>query len=127
MHKNTFFIQLGLIAIGVIALNYALCYAFPALWVYQNFFWASHIFFILLTVISFIGAKIAIQRSNINAFSQFIMFLVLNRLLLSIVLVLVYYKKMHPENKLFLVPFFFVYLAYTIYEVLFLSKIGRER
>lgn len=126
METSSFFSQLIRVSFMVTLLQYAIIYFFPKMADYNTLFWLSQLFFVLLSLISFRGAKHFVRLSNKNAFSQFIMMLILGRLFLSIAVIVGYFKLFHPDSKLFLVPFFMVYIFYTVFEVLFLSAIGRE-
>ena len=126
MEFRNFLIQLGIMAAVLSAIQSALCSNFSVLIPYQNLFWISQIFFILLSLISFIGGKYFVKKTNKNAFFQFMMLLIFARLALSATLVIGYFQITKPSDKIFLLPFFIAYLSYTIFEVAFLSKIGRE-
>jgi hypothetical protein len=126
MGFRSFLIQLGIIAVVLSAIQFALCSSLPELIPYQNLFWISQVFFIILSLISFIGGKHFVKKPNKNAFFQFMMLLIFARLVTSATLVIGYFQMTKPTDKLFLLPFFIAYLSYTIFEVAFLSKIGRE-
>jgi hypothetical protein len=126
MTTSSFLIRLAAIALSLTTIQFLLNGFIPQLAVYMPLFWISQLFFGVLSIMSFLGGRYYVGKTNKNAFSRFVMMLILGRLFLSIGVIIGYYKLMHPESKLFLVPFFMVYLLYTIYEVLFLSAIGRE-
>ncbi len=126
MELRSFLIQLTIIALVLSAIHFALCSSFPKLIPYQNLFWISQVFFIILSLGSFIGGKHFVKNPNKNAFFQFMMLLIFTRLASSATLVISYFQITKPTDKMFLLPFFIAYLSYTIFEVVFLSKIGRE-
>lgn len=126
MNFSSFLTRLAAIALSLITIQYLLNGFIPGLTEYLPLFWISQLFFGVLSVLSFLGGRHFARQTNKNAFSRFVMMLILGRLFLSIGVIIGYYKLVHPESKLFLVPFFMVYLFYTIFEVLFLSAIGRE-
>jgi hypothetical protein len=126
MEFRNFLIQLGIIVVVLSAIQFALCSCLPELTPYQDLFWISQVFFIILSLISFIGGKHFVKKPNKNAFFQFMMLLIFTRLVTSATLVIGYFQMTKPTDKLFLLPFFIAYLSYTIFEVAFLSKIGRE-
>jgi hypothetical protein len=126
MEFRNFFLQLAIISIGLCVCQFLLINYLPALSVYQDLFWISQVFFIALTIISFFGGKHFVQKTNKNAFFQFMMLLIFVRLFSSATLVIGYFQITKPDTKLFLLPFFLSYLSYTVFEVYILSKIGRE-
>ena len=126
MEKSSFVKQLALIACILTIIQLVLNNFSQELANHQSLFWISQIFFIFLCIISFIGGKYFVHKANKNWFSQFIVILIFVRLVSSIAIILGYFNIYQPKSKLFLLPFFFVYITYTIFEVYFLSKIGRE-
>lgn len=54
------------------------------------------------------------------------MMLVLFKLVCCVVIVLVYDRAFKPENKAYLIPFFVIYLAYTVFEVIMLTKANKK-
>jgi hypothetical protein len=126
MEFRNFFLQLAIISIGLCICQFLLTNYLPELSVYQDLFWISQVFFIALTIVSFFGGKHFVRKTNKNAFFQFMMMLIFVRLFFSATLVIGYFQITKPDTKLFLLPFFFSYLSYTVFEVYILSKIGRE-
>lgn len=127
MLSNSFFKQLAIIFVALAGLHCALVFSFPTFGAFQNLFWFSQIFFAAICIASFYGGKHFVRQRNKNVFLQFIMMLIFFRLIASAAIIIGYFKLFIPESKAFLLPFFLVYLAYTIFEVYFLSKIGREQ
>jgi hypothetical protein len=127
MLQQHFYKQLAIIFIILVAAHFALTVAYPIFLPYQNLFWLSQVFFSGISIASFYGGKFFVRQKNKNTFLQFIMLLIFFRLMASAAIIIGYFKLSNPSSKVFLVPFFFVYLSYTIFEVYFLSKIGREQ
>jgi hypothetical protein len=126
MQFRNFSLLLVIISTVLCLSQFLLVRFFPELGQYQDLFWISLAFFIALTILSFLGGKHFVMKTNKNAFFQFIMLLIFVRLFASATLVIGYFQITKPDNKLFLLPFFLAYLTYTIFEVYFLTKIGRE-
>ena len=126
MTPTGFLTRLLAIALSLTTIQYLLLILLPQLAEYMTVFWIGQLFFGALCIVSFLGGKHYVRNSNKNAFSRFVMMLILGRLFLSVGVIIGYYKVVHPSSKLFLVPFFLVYVFYTIFEVIFLSAIGRE-
>ena len=82
-------------------------------------------FFALLSLSMYhFAAKAAISKDK-NAFTRLIMVFTFVKLLLSVSIVVVYSKTIQPEGKFFILPFFLVYLIYTIFETGFMTKLGK--
>jgi len=126
MSFKQFIYQLSIISLFIIALIYLAG-------LYSND-WASNsrlgyfsiIFFVLLLIITFLIAQKSSQSSNKQLFTGIILLSVLSKLFLSIGLVFWYHKIFHPSGPLFLVPFFLVYIIYTIFESRFMIKLGKD-
>jgi hypothetical protein len=126
MSQSRFYTLLIGVALLTIAVEYGLQWCIPELWNFENLFWYSHIFFILLTMVMYYAANIFAASSNKNLFSHFILLVVLTKMLSCILIVVGYFKKVQPSSQLFLVPFAIVYVIYTIFETYFMAKIGNQ-
>ncbi len=122
------FYQLLLIVFGVSLLLFQGAMSiFPNMSSYQNLFWIGQTFFVVLSLVSFYIGKKLTQHPNKNAFSQFILMFILNKMLFSIAIIVIYVVKVKPFSKIEAVlPFLCLYLLYTAFNVYFLSKIGKE-
>jgi len=58
---------------------------------------------------------------------QLIMIAVFLKMLLCIALIIGYKKGFDPVDHSFIWPFLFIYLTSTIFEVIFLERVGREK
>jgi hypothetical protein len=126
MQQNSFYKQLLIIFLALTSIQYLISYTIPELSQFQNLFWICQFFFVALSILSFYGGKYFVHQKSKNTFSTFLMGLIMFRLLCSVAIIIGYFNIVKPTSKLFLLPFFVVYLVYSIYEVYFLSKIGRE-
>lgn len=126
MSFKQFIYQLSIISLLIIALIY-LAGLFSNDWARNSSLsYFSIIFFVLLLIITFLIAQKSSQSSNKQLFTGIIMLSVLSKLFLSIGLVFWYHKLFHPIGPLFLVPFFLVYIIYTIFESRFMIKLGKD-
>lgn len=124
MHSSTFFKQLLYVslpsAIGVYAVH-----QIPILRAHQLLGWLSLLFFILLCTFMFFTGRAAALSKNKNAFTNaFLGFLMLKLFLCGGILI-GYLKLSQPDTKLFVLPFFGLYIIYTTFEVIFLIKLGK--
>ena len=92
---------------------------------YSLFSWGSFCFFILFTMAVFFIAERAKDSPNLNTFSSVILGVIFIKMIFIIIILLIYKKTTNPESAWFLVPFFLIYLVFTIFEVYFMSKLGR--
>jgi hypothetical protein len=124
MNRRRFLIQLSLLATGVLALLLSSQF-FSPFQPYLHFSLMSLAFFVFLSAgMYFPAAKAAISKDK-NAFTRLIMMFTFGKLLLTVVLVIGYQKLSRPPDNFFLLPFFLVYIAFTIFETIFLTKLGK--
>lgn len=99
----------------------------PALKAYSTFGWASILFFVVWSVIMFFISGKAAKNENKNIFTSAILGFTFAKLFLSAGIVYAYFRITEPESRLFLLPFFGVYLIYTIFETHFMMKLGKTQ
>lgn len=124
MPAPLFYRQLGVVAVFTAA----------ALWLlgrvslftgHQPLYWTTFGVYILITLLLFwVGRKLA-GSSNRNAFTQFVMIALFAKMALTMAVLVAYLKLSEPASKYFILPFFVVYLAFTIYETYMLMNVGR--
>ncbi|MCB0518801.1 MAG: hypothetical protein H6577_19130 [Lewinellaceae bacterium] len=82
-------------------------------------------FFAGITVVMYLMAVKAAVSKDKNAFTRLIMVFTFVKLFLSITIIIAYTKVAQPTGKYFILPFFLVYLVFTIFETLFMTKLGK--
>ncbi|MDQ3016088.1 MAG: hypothetical protein M3R25_05140 [Bacteroidota bacterium] len=95
----------------------------------------SHGGFVVVTIASMIifsimlygAARIYARSSLVQLYIQLIMIAVFLKMLLCLALIIGYKKGFEPIGNGFIWPFLLVYLTSTIYEVIFMEKVGREK
>ena len=126
MTTQQFLIKLGLVSV-VIAGLILLMGAFSQDWsAHLKIGFYLQFFYICLYLPTFMIAKKAAQSTNKQLFTGIIMLSVLLKLVVSITVVFWYHKVFHPQGPLFLLPFFLVYIIYTIFESQFMIKLGKN-
>ncbi|MBK7408993.1 MAG: hypothetical protein IPL49_09690 [Saprospirales bacterium] len=124
LSAKVFFQQLGLITFLTAAVLFILN-QYPLFGDHQLLYWMLLGFYFLTAILLYVvGKKLAVSE-NKNAFTLFVMGSVFAKMLLSMVVLVLYLKFAEPASKYFILPFFVVYLAFTIFETYFLMKIGR--
>ena len=124
MNQSTFYKYLSTVFALTTSMEYVLRFTIREISNYDNLFWTSHIFFILLTMIIYYGASFLAFSENKNYFSGMVLLVILTKMLSCVLIVVGYHQRMNPKSQLFLVPFFIVYVFYTVFETYFMSKIG---
>ena len=109
----------GLAALGAFGCHYFLeiDYAVP-------FTIATGLVFAFLCVLLFFLGRRSAGAENRMLFSNVFLGLTMVKMLLCGMLVVGYVILAEPGNKLFIVPFFYLYLVYTAFEVYFLMKLS---
>lgn len=95
----------------------------------------AHLGFIVMTIAAMIifctllfgAAKILARSSYTKLYIQLIMLAVFIKMILCVVLILGYQNGYEPADNSFIWPFLVIYLTSTIYEVIFLERVGREK
>lgn len=124
MSWTTFFKQLTWVSLFTVLLLFSLHFN-PEIAVHSQLSWSSCIFYILLSIFIFFFAYRAAYSQNKNAFTVVIMSFVLAKMVLSISFLVIFFQIVKPESRLFLIPFFVVYLIYTIFETYFMTKLAK--
>lgn len=124
MNQSRFLLYLGIVslctAIGLFLLNLS-----PGFQVHAAFAWGTLVFFILFTLLAFWYGSMSARSNNKHQFTNAFMGLTMVKMLFSLMIVVGYFFLAKPTDKLFIVPFFGIYLIYTIFETTLLMKLGR--
>jgi len=123
MNHRSFFIQLGIVSLGVIILIFALNLV-PAFYTFQSLTWISFAFFFSLSVLMYFIGHSSANSSNKNSFLQIVMATTFLKMFLCIGLVIVYHTLAKPESNMFVVPFLLIYIIFTIFETYFMMKLS---
>lgn len=94
---------------------------------YKDFSILSIIFFVSLSLIFYFLGQIVSRSSNLYLFNGLVAFIVITKMTFCTGLIIVYFKKMNPADKFFVVPFFIYYLVYTGFELYFMSKFTNKK
>ena len=126
MQWKGFVTQLLLVTLFTVILLY-FCYTLLPISQYLALGIIGLVFFVLLSILIFYLARKAAVAKNLNAFTHLIMYNLLIKLFFSFIIVMAYYYLVRPEERLFIVPFIVIYLIFTIFEALFLSREARKK
>jgi hypothetical protein len=126
MSPRLFYQQLTLLSAVVMAVILLLGY-FPVFKASFNYSIVSLCFFISLSIFIFYLAKSASTSQNKNTFTQLVIGVTVLKMFLVLALIIVFYKGFHLRGNPFLIPFFFVYICFTSFEVYYMTKLGRVK
>jgi hypothetical protein len=126
MKEKHFYTQLsGVTALSIVGL--LLCYFFTPARPYILLGIIGLLFFIGLSILIYLLANRIAKSKNLNAFTHLIMYNLMAKLFLSFIIVIVYYYIVKPDERLFILPYILVYLIFTIFEAVFLSRQARKK
>lgn len=124
MTYKSFFTQLLIVTLIAIV-TIVLLGQVSALSAFTDFSLITCGFFVVISIIMFFFAYQAARSASKYAFSNIIFGFMMGKMMLTIGLVMGYNSLMQPTTKLFLLPFFLIYLIYSIFETYFMMKLGK--
>jgi hypothetical protein len=83
--------------------------------------------FTFLSVLIFWRARVAAASANRHSFTNVVMGVTMLKMLLSIAAIYAYVLLAEPASKLFVLPFFGVYIIYTIFEVYAMMQLSHTK
>ncbi|HMQ06999.1 MAG TPA: hypothetical protein PKC30_06830 [Saprospiraceae bacterium] len=89
--------------------------------------WIGFAFFVILSLMIYRWGKKSAQSKDANAFTRLIMYNLMIKLFASVLIVIIYYWIKQPYDKLFILPFVFIYFLFTLFETYFLTKLARQQ
>ena len=127
MSARTFLLQLAALSLFLAALVGVLPTLLPALSAADTRFalQTELVFALTCAGIFWVGKKTA-RSSNKNAFTNAVMISLFVKMIVTACMILVFNKLTHPSSTIFLLPFFIVYLGYTIFEAYFMIHLGKK-
>lgn len=84
-------------------------------------------FFAMLTTGVYIAASKAALSKDKNAFTRLVMICSFVKMFMAILVVVVYHKFLKPQDNYFLIPFFLIYIVFTVFETALMSKLGKVK
>ncbi len=126
MTPRSFGTQLTIISVGV-ALLLLLMHQWPSIGQYQTFSWICWSFYVVFSAIMFLMAKWSAWDANGKLFISTSIMLMGGKMLFSVLIVILYSKIAQPTSRSFVLPFFLVYVTFTIFETYFMMKLAEEK
>ncbi len=124
MSARAFITSLVITTVIAVAFVYGMT-LFPLIEPFSLLGWGSIAFFILWSILMFFISSKAAANENKNVFTNAILGFTFAKLFLSGGIIYAYFRMTEPDSRLFLIPFFGVYLIYTIFETQFMMKLGK--
>jgi len=124
MSEKYFYLQLAAVTLLAAAAVY-LINSLPQLQAHQLVGWISLGLFFFITILMFHFGKQAALSDNKHTFTNVFLGFTTGKIFLIILFVFGYSRITEPETKFFILPFFSMYLIYTIFETYVMMKLGR--
>ena len=124
MSKERFYLQLSALTL-LAAITVYLLNTLPQLRGHELLGWVSLGLFFIITVLMFHFGDRAARSDNKHSFTNVFLGFTTGKLFLIMLLLFGYSRTVNPDTKFFILPFFSMYLIYTIFETYVLIKLGR--
>lgn len=126
MSRQNFFKQLGVLS-AILALCLFLLHTFTPFKAYSTISWLSLALFIVLSIGMYLGGFNAAMSENKHTFTNAVLGFTIGKMVLSVIVILGYNEIFKPESKLFIIPFFVIYVIFTVFETYFMMKLGKMK
>ena len=127
MSPKNFFIGLGITTILQLVVSLMLVWMIVPLKAHLGFILVTILVLLIFCTMMYVAARIMANSKLTRLYIQLIMLAVFLKMLLCLALVVGYTKEFDPKDNSFIWPFLVIYLSSTIYEVIFLEKVGRQK
>ena len=124
MSAKAFFLQLAVVTILAIGAAYGLL-AFPQLQAYTYVAFGSLLVFFLISIIMYVAGRKAALSENKHDFTNVSLGITIGKIFVAILFILGYDQLLEPASRFFIIPFFIMYLIYTIFETYVMMKLGK--
>ncbi len=127
MSPRNFFVGLGLTTLLQLAVSLLLVWTITPLKAHIGFIVVTILALLIFCIMMYIAARVLANSKLTRLYIQLIMIAVFLKMLVCLALVVGYKKEFNPVDNSFIWPFLVIYLSSTIYEVIFLEKVGRQK
>ena len=127
MNPRQFFTGLGITTLVQVVICLLLIWIVAPLQSHLGFVIATMIALLVFCIMMYVAARVLANSKLTRLYIQLIMIAVFLKMLVCLALVVVYKKEFNPTDNSFIWPFLVIYLSSTIYEVIFLEKVGRQK
>ena len=127
MSPRNFLFGLGMTTLFQVAVSLLLVWIIVPLKAHLGFIAATILALFVFCAMMYVAARILANSKLTRLYIQLIMIAVFLKMLLCLALIVGYTKEFEPPDNSFIWPFLVIYLSTTIYEVIFLEKVGRQK
>ena len=124
MTAKAFYLQLAIVTLIAAATAFGIN-TFPQFADVQPIAWISLGIFVLLSVVMYYAGRKAAFSDNKHDFTNVSLGVTIGKIFIAILFILGYNQLMQPDSRFFIIPFFLMYLIYTIFETYIMMKLGR--
>jgi len=121
---KAFYLQLAIVSLIAAATAFGIN-TFPQFADVQPIAWISLGIFVLLSVVMYYAGRKAAFSDNKHDFTNVSLGVTIGKIFIAILFILGYNQLMQPDSRFFIIPFFLMYLIYTIFETYIMMKLGR--
>jgi hypothetical protein len=121
---KAFYLQLALVSLIAAATAFGIN-TFPQFADVQPIAWISLGIFVLLSVVMYYAGRKAAFSDNKHDFTNVSLGVTIGKIFIAILFILGYNQLIQPDSRFFIIPFFLMYLIYTIFETYIMMKLGR--
>lgn len=127
MNPKRFLAGLGITVAIQLVVNLALIYGISSVRTHAAFILICVLVMALFCLSLYMAARVVVKSTLTRLYIQLVMIAVFLKLFLCLALVVVYKQGFGPMDNSFIWSFLFIYITSTIYEVIFLEKVGRQK
>jgi hypothetical protein len=127
MSPKRFIIGLFLTTLLQVAMSLLLMGGSDLIKAHAGFIFTSMLALGLFCVMMYLAARILARSPLTRLYIQLIMIAVFLKMLICLALIVGYIKGFQPADNTFIWPFLFIYISSTIFEVIFLDRVGRQK
>jgi hypothetical protein len=127
MKPSTFFTGLTIMCAVQLAFTWLILQINPNIETHAGFIITAMLAMVVFCCMMYLGARITVKSKLTRLFIQLIMIAVFLKMLVCLALIVGYKNGFDPADDSFIWPFLMIYVTTTIYEVIFLDKVGREK
>lgn len=124
MSAQAFFTQLAIVTLLAAGAAYGML-ALPKLQAYPYVAFGSLAVFFLISIIMYVAGKKAALSENKHNFTNVSLGITIGKIFIAILFILGYDQLLEPASRFFIIPFFIMYLIYTIFETYVMMKLGK--
>jgi drug/metabolite transporter (DMT)-like permease len=124
MSQKQFFLQLGIVSLATAVIIFLLN-QHDKIQGHDALSWIGLVLFVGLSIAMYFMGRRSAASANKNDFTNTVLAFTLGKMFLALLIIFGYLQLEEPESKFFILPFFCVYLIYTIFETYFMMRLGR--